>query len=104
MKVFLDMVGCRLNQAEIERMASQFRSLGHAIVSEAGEADLVVVNTCTVTSQAASDSRQKIRQSAKAGAKDVVVTGCWSTLQPAQAAALPGVIRVIPNDQKDHLV
>ena len=104
MKVFLDMVGCRLNQAEIERMASQFRSLGHAIVPEAGEADLVVVNTCTVTSQAASDSRQKIRQAAKAGAKDVVVTGCWSTLQPAQAAALPGVIRVIPNDQKDHLV
>ena len=104
MKVFLDMVGCRLNQAEIERMASQFRSQGHAIVSEAGEADLVVVNTCTVTSQAESDSRQKIRQAAKAGAKDVVVTGCWSTLQPAQAAALPGVIRVIPNDQKDHLV
>jgi threonylcarbamoyladenosine tRNA methylthiotransferase MtaB len=104
MKVFLDMVGCRLNQAEIERMAGQFRSQGHAIVPEAGEADIVIVNTCTVTSQAASDSRQKIRQAARAGAKDVVVTGCWSTLQPAQAAGLPGVIRVIPNDQKDHLV
>jgi threonylcarbamoyladenosine tRNA methylthiotransferase MtaB len=104
MKVFLDMVGCRLNQAEIERMAGQFRSQGHAIVPEAGEADLVIVNTCTVTSQAASDSRQKIRQAARAGAKDVVVTGCWSTLQPAQAADLPGVIRVVPNDRKDHLV
>lgn len=104
MKVFLDMVGCRLNQAEIERMAGQFRSQGHAIVPEAGEADLVIVNTCTVTSQAASDSRQKIRQAARAGAKNVVVTGCWSTLQPAQAADLPGVIRVVPNDRKDHLV
>lgn len=104
MKVFLDMVGCRLNQAEIERMASQFRSLGHAIVPEAGEADLVIVNTCTVTSQAASDSRQRIRQAARAGSKDIVVTGCWSTLQPAQAAEIPGVIQVIPNDQKDHLV
>ncbi len=104
MKVFLDMVGCRLNQAEIERMAGQFRSQGHAIVPEAGEADLVIVNTCTVTSQAASDSRQKIRQAARAGAKDVIVTGCWSTLQPAQASGLSGVTRVIPNNQKDHLV
>jgi threonylcarbamoyladenosine tRNA methylthiotransferase MtaB len=104
MKVFLDMVGCRLNQAEIERMASQFRSQGHAIVPEAGEADLVIINTCTVTSQAASDSRQKIRQAARVGAKDVIVTGCWSTLQPAQAAGLSGVTRVIPNNQKDQLV
>jgi threonylcarbamoyladenosine tRNA methylthiotransferase MtaB len=104
MKVFLDMVGCRLNQAEIERMAAQFRSQGHALAPEAGEADLVIVNTCAVTSQAASDSRQKIRQAARAGAKEVVVTGCWSTLQPAQAAELPGVIRVIPNDRKDHLI
>jgi threonylcarbamoyladenosine tRNA methylthiotransferase MtaB len=104
MKVFLDMVGCRLNQAEIERMAGQFRLQGHTIVPEADLADLVIVNTCTVTSQAASDSRQKVRQAARAGAKDVVVTGCWSTLQPAQAADLPGVVRVIPNDRKDHLV
>ncbi len=69
-------------------MAGRFRSEGHTIVPAAGEADLVVVNTCTVTSQAASDSRQKIRHASKAGAKDIVVTGCWSTLQPAQAAEL----------------
>lgn len=98
------MIGCRLNQAEIERMAGQFRSQGHAIVPEAGEADIVIVNTCTVTSQAASDSRQKIRQATRAGAKEVVVTGCWSTLQPVQAAEIPGVTLVIPNDRKDHLV
>lgn len=104
MKVFLDMVGCRLNQAEIERMAGQFRSQGHAIVPDSGEADMVIVNTCTVTSQAASDSRQKIRQAARVGAKNVVVTGCWSTLQPVAASELPGVIRVIPNDRKDQLV
>ncbi len=104
MKIFLDMVGCRLNQAEIERMAGQFRSQGHAIVPEVGEADLVIINTCTVTSQAASDSRQKIRQAARAGAKDVIVTGCWSTLQPTQASGLPGVTQVIPNNQKDYLV
>lgn len=104
MKIHLDTIGCRLNQAEIEQMARQFRAEGHALVAEAAGADLVVVNTCAVTTEAAADSRQKIRQAARAGAGQVVVTGCWSSLQPAQAAELPRVRRVIPNDQKDHLV
>jgi threonylcarbamoyladenosine tRNA methylthiotransferase MtaB len=104
MKVFLDVVGCRLNQAEIEQMAGQFRAQGHTITTQAGDADLVIINSCTVTSQAASDSRQKVRHAARAGASEIVVTGCWSTLQPVQAAELPGVVKVIPNDRKDNLV
>jgi threonylcarbamoyladenosine tRNA methylthiotransferase MtaB len=104
MKIFLDTVGCRLNQSEIEAMALQFRAAGHEIVSGAGEADLVVVNTCTVTLQAASDSRQKVRQAVRLGAGQIVLTGCWSTLEPEQAQALPNVIKVIPNDRKDALV
>jgi len=98
------MVGCRLNQAEIERMAGQFRAGGHTVVARAEQADLVVVNTCTVTSQAASDSRQRVRQASRAGVREIVVTGCWSTLQPAQAAELPGVVQVVPNSRKDFLV
>jgi len=104
MNIYLDMVGCRLNQAEIEQMARQFRADGHTIVAAAGAADMVVVNTCSVTAEAASDSRQKIRQAARAGAKEIFVTGCWSTLEPSQAAALPQVAGVIPNGEKDHLV
>jgi len=104
MKIFLDTIGCRLNQSEIERFASQYRAAGHTIVDSQGEADLVVVNTCTVTNAAAADSRQKIRQAARLGAPDIVVTGCWSTLDPQTAAALPHVSRVVPNNQKDRLV
>jgi threonylcarbamoyladenosine tRNA methylthiotransferase MtaB len=104
MNVFLDMVGCRLNQAEIEQMARQFRAQGHTIVPEAGHADMVVVNTCAVTGQAAADSRQKIRQAARAGAGEVVATGCWTSLVPEQALALPGVKRVVLNGHKDTLV
>lgn len=104
MKIFLDTIGCRLNQSEIERFATQFRAAGHTIVESAGDADLVVVNTCTVTSAAASDSRQKIRQAARLGAEDIVVTGCWSTLEPEAAAVLPNVRRVVPNLEKDRLV
>ncbi len=104
MKIFLDTVGCRLNQSEIESYARQFRAAGHMLVGQAGEADLVVVNTCAVTAAASSDSRQKIRQAVRQGASRVAVTGCWSTLYPEEAVALPGVAFVVPNLEKDHLV
>ncbi len=104
MKVYLDSIGCRLNQAEIERYAHQFHAAGHTLVPHPEEADLAVVNTCAVTQAAASDSRQKIRQAARAGVNEVIVTGCWSTLKPEQAATLPGVSQVVPNPEKDRLV
>ena len=102
MKIFLDTVGCRLNQAEIEKYAARFAAMGHELVPDAESADLVVVNTCSVTAAAASDSRGKIRSAARQGAQ-VAVTGCWSTMEPEAAAAMDGVIRVIPNDEKDSL-
>ena len=104
MKIYLDTVGCRLNQAEIERYARQFRAAGHELVGSAEEADLAVVNTCTVTNAAASDSRKLIRRAAREGADEIVVTGCWSTLRPESAAALQNVSRVVPNPEKDRLV
>lgn len=104
MKIYLDSIGCRLNQAEIEAYARQFRAYGHTLVEAPHAADLVVINTCTVTAAADSDSRKKIRRAARAGADKVVVTGCWSTLNPAQAASLPGVSDVVPNAEKDDLV
>jgi len=104
MKIYLDTIGCRLNQAEIERYARQFRAAGHTLVASAEEADLAVVNTCTVTNAAASDSRGKIRQTARAGVKEIVATGCWATLKPQAAARLPGVKRVVSNLEKDQLV
>lgn len=104
MKVYLDSVGCRLNQSEIESYARQLRTAGHTLVGQMSQADLVVVNTCAVTAAAAADSRQKIRQASRQGAAQVAVTGCWSTLFPVQAAALPGVVQVTPNQEKDHLV
>ena len=104
MKVYLDSIGCRLNQSEIEHFANQFRFAGHTLVSEPDEADLVVVNTCSVTGEAASDSRQKIRQAARAGVGRIVVTGCWSTLNQDAARQLPGVTDVVSNFEKDGLV
>jgi threonylcarbamoyladenosine tRNA methylthiotransferase MtaB len=104
MKIYLDTIGCRLNQSEIETMARQFRSAGHEIVPSANTADMAVVNTCAVTNDAASASRGKIRQIARAGVNEIIATGCWTTLQPQRALELPNVTRVIANERKDHLV
>ena len=104
MKIYFDMVGCRLNQAEIEQMAGQFRAAGHVVIESAAGADLAIVNTCAVTSDAAADSRQLIRHIARAGVGQIIPTGCWATLQPNEAMALPNVLRVVGNEQKDNLV
>ena len=104
MKIYLDTVGCRLNQAEIEAIGRDFRAAGHEIVPFAAAADMAVVNTCAVTAEAASDSRGAVRRIARAGVDDIAVTGCWATLQGKQAAELPNVRRVIENRRKDALV
>jgi threonylcarbamoyladenosine tRNA methylthiotransferase MtaB len=104
MNIYLDMIGCRLNQSEIEIMARQFSAAGHILVADPGEADLAVVNTCTVTSAAAADSRKTIRRIARSGVERIISTGCWSTMYPEQTQDLPGVTTVIPNSEKDLLV
>jgi threonylcarbamoyladenosine tRNA methylthiotransferase MtaB len=104
MKVYLDTIGCRLNQAEIEKFASQFHAAGHQIVATAAESDLAVINTCTVTSQAASDSRQKIRQAWRAGCRRIIPAGCLSTLEGDALLSIEGVDEIMTNVEKDHLV
>ncbi len=84
-------------------IAGQFRAAGHSLVADAGEADLVIINTCSVTAQAESDSRQKIHRLARITDAKIVATGCWVTLNAGEVAGLPGVEWVVPNLQKDSL-
>jgi threonylcarbamoyladenosine tRNA methylthiotransferase MtaB len=100
MKIFFDTVGCRLNQAEIEQMARVLRQAGHQVVALAEEADVVIVNSCAVTAAASSDSRQKVRHAFGSGASHIILTGCWATLYPQEAAALEGVTEVVANLEK----
>ena len=104
MNIYLDTIGCRLNQSEIESIANTFRALGHQIVGDPAEADLAIVNTCAVTVKAAADSRKQLRHAARAGAGKVIATGCWATLYPDEAVGMSAVDEIVPNDQKDHLV
>jgi threonylcarbamoyladenosine tRNA methylthiotransferase MtaB len=104
MKVFLDVIGCRLNQSEIEGIGNTFRALGHELVPDPSNADLAIVNTCAVTVKAAADSRKKLRRAGRKGASQVIAIGCWATLYPERARDLEGVTGVVTNAKKDGIV
>lgn len=104
MKVYLDMVGCRLNQAELETIALDFLQRGFQLTDNPAEADYAVLNTCAVTAAAASDSRGKIRKLKQNPDTRVVVTGCWSDTAAVNDALLAGVYKVVPNERKTSLV
>lgn len=104
MKIYLNAVGCRLNQSEIERMAARFRSAGCEIVSAVQDADIAIVNTCTVTAKADADSRKMIRKLARLHEVNIIATGCYATVDPEALKILPAVKKVVSNDQKDQIV
>jgi threonylcarbamoyladenosine tRNA methylthiotransferase MtaB len=96
--------GCRVNQAESLAIEGAMRARGATAVSP-DEADVVVVNTCSVTASADQGARQTIRRIARANPSvRVVVTGCYATRQPGDVAMLPNVRRVVKNADKDTLV
>jgi threonylcarbamoyladenosine tRNA methylthiotransferase MtaB len=96
--------GCRVNQAESLGFEEDFLARGDTPASPE-ESDVVVVNTCSVTSSADQAARQTIRRVARVnpGAK-IIVTGCYSTRRPDEVASLPNVLRVVSNRDKDNLV
>jgi threonylcarbamoyladenosine tRNA methylthiotransferase MtaB len=100
-KVFVDSIGCRLNQSEIETIAARFRAQGYELVDKADNADLVVINTCAVTGKAVADSRSSIRHAAAREGVRVIATGCWATLEPAEVAGLSGRVQVVGNPDKE---
>jgi threonylcarbamoyladenosine tRNA methylthiotransferase MtaB len=105
MKVYLDSIGCRLNQSEIETMARQLLANGHQIVSDATEADKVVINTCAVTQEAARDARHLTRRIHRGNpTAEIILTGCYATIAPQEIAIIPGVGRVVANQEKEQLV
>jgi len=105
MNIYLDSLGCRLNQSEVETMARQFAAAGHNVAGDPAEADVCVVNTCAVTVSAERKSRRRVRVLARANpAARIAAIGCYATLNPAQCAALPGVAWVVPNAEKEQTV
>ena len=105
MKVHLKTLGCRLNEAELETWAQAFQKSGHAITKQAEAAQLIVINSCAVTTDAARKSRQLIRRIHRDNPQaKLAVSGCYATLNQDEAASLLGVDLVVSNKDKDQLV
>ena len=92
--------GCRVNQADSLRLEEDLRAGGN-VESSCERADLVIVNTCSVTASADQGARQTIRRIARQNpSARIVATGCYATRSPGEVAALPGVVRVVRNEEK----
>ena len=109
MQIFLSYLGCRLNQAELELWARQFKLAGHAIVNNADEADLMVLNSCAVTQEAVRKSRKNIKQLKRHNPQArIVVSGCFVSLQDEtgnrETAEALAVDLVVHNADKKALV
>ena len=104
MKYSIVTFGCRVNQADSLRLEEELRVRGGA-PSAAADADVVVVNTCSVTATADQGARQTIRRIARDNPSSrIIVTGCYATRCGDELAALPNVVTVVRNDDKDRLV
>ena len=105
MKVALTSLGCRLNEAELERWGAGFQADGHQLTASVDDADLIVVNTCAVTAEAVKKSRQLVRRNRRRNATArLVISGCCASLQPDSMKQLAGVDLVVDNLDKERLV
>ena len=94
-------LGCKVNLADISRIAKQFEELGHSVVDFEEKSDIVLVNTCTVTHRADADCRKIVRRALRRSPDAFVgVLGCYAQLQPEQLAKIEGVDAVIGTKHK----
>ncbi|MBI2218572.1 MAG: tRNA (N(6)-L-threonylcarbamoyladenosine(37)-C(2))-methylthiotransferase MtaB [Candidatus Rokubacteria bacterium] len=96
-------LGCRLNQVDTQEMQARLEARGFRTVAFDQPADLVVVNSCTVTGRAEFSDRQMIRRAARLNpSARIVVTGCWAQTDPAAVAAT-GADAVVGNADKARI-
>lgn len=104
MRVSFYTLGCKLNFSESSAVSRSFRNRGFHTVPFGEETDVVVINTCTVTSKAEKKCRNIIRKAVKMfpGAY-IIVTGCYSQLKSDEIASLPGVDVVLGSGEKSDI-
>ncbi|MFW5887484.1 MAG: tRNA (N(6)-L-threonylcarbamoyladenosine(37)-C(2))-methylthiotransferase MtaB [Bacteriovoracia bacterium] len=104
MKVSFYTLGCRLNFSETGALVEQFKKQGFEVVAFEQEADVVYINTCTVTAQADSSCRNAIRRAHKFSPKaKIIVAGCYSQVSGEEVRKLPGVVMVLGSSEKDKV-
>ncbi|MDX2470971.1 MAG: tRNA (N(6)-L-threonylcarbamoyladenosine(37)-C(2))-methylthiotransferase MtaB [SAR324 cluster bacterium] len=100
-KALFHTLGCRLNQAESASMAKSLKNAGYEITTEATGADLVVINSCTVTGQSDQKTRQAVRSLQRANPTAVTcVVGCMSQVASAEILDIGGVDLILGTEEK----
>ena len=104
-RVAIATLGCKVNQFETADMAQQFRAAGWELVPFSAQADLYLINSCTVTGRSDAESRRLVRRARRTNpAATVVATGCYAQVQPEALAALPELDQVLGNEEKFQIV
>ena len=97
-------VGCRLNQVDTQQIQTLLEARGFRTVDFDEPADVVVINTCSVTARAELSDRQAIRRAARVSpSATLVVTGCWAQTSPGAVAGMDEVDLVVGNGEKHRL-
>jgi threonylcarbamoyladenosine tRNA methylthiotransferase MtaB len=101
---YIEQFGCRATQADAAAIERQLRDRGFAAASESASADVVIVNTCTVTASGDAQAREAIRKvHARNPATRVIATGCYAQRAPEELAGLLGVSWVVGNSHKPEI-
>ena len=105
MKIAVITLGCRVNQYESDAMAELLIGAGHCITNDPSEADVCIVNTCTVTNIADRKSRQMLSKAHRLNPEArLIAAGCWSQRSPEQAANIEGVDAVLGSADRSKIV
>ena len=97
--------GCKLNQADSQQLARQFQEAGFVLIHSSAQADVVVLNSCTVTANADSKARSYLRRTRRANPNALVVaTGCYAERARDDLSGMNEVSLVLDNRNKQHLV
>ena len=105
MRVALDTLGCKVNQAESEVLARQLAEAGYQLVSPSDEADVYILNTCTVTHIADRKSRHWLRLAHRRNPHALVIaTGCYAERAPEELTQIEGISPVLGNEEKAQLL
>ena len=104
MKIAFTTLGCKLNFAESSALGKALIERGHTKAKQGEEADICIINTCTVTDAADHKDRQMIHRIRRQNPKAIlIVTGCYAQLKPGEIAQIEGVDYVLGQDEKFRL-
>ena len=104
-RVALESLGCKLNQAEIEHLSRELAAAGYSVVSPLDRPDVYILNTCTVTHIADRKARHLLRMARRhSPGVRLVAVGCYAERMPSDLEPIEGVDLVIGNDRKSGLV